>query len=76
MDTGSDGNAGHLYLGLDASLSDGEGHAYGTIDYLHHIDSTPLGELTAFAQGFGGAKLVAGAWEPEVGITAGLGLEW
>lgn len=77
LDTGADGNAGHLMLGIDAAMSGfADGHAFGTIDYLHRISDTPLGELSAFAHGFGGATLSAGEWRPEAGVTAGLGLSW
>ncbi len=77
LDTGSDGNAGHLLLGFDAAMSGFDsGHAFGTVDYLHHLTETPLGELSAFAHGFGGATMQGGTWTPELGITGGLGLRW
>ena len=64
-------------LGIDAAMSGWDaGHAFGTVDYLHHITDTPLGELSAFAHGFGGATMHRGSWRPEVGVTAGFGLSW
>lgn len=77
LDVGSDGNAGHLRLGFDASL-DGKntGYTFGTIDYAQHIKNTPLGELSAFARGFGGARIKRGRWTSQLGVTGGLELSW
>lgn len=62
-------------FGFDAALSGWDsGHAFGTIDYLHHISDTPVGELSAFTHGFGGATLDRGTWAPELGVTAGFEL--
>lgn len=64
-------------LGFDAGLTGWrDGHAYGTVDYLHHIAETPVGELSAFAHGFGGATMTGGRWTPELGVTGGLELRW
>ena len=65
-------------MGLDAAMSGwDDAHAFGTIDYMHHIAATPIGEVSAFAHGFGGmSKVGGGAWEPELGVTAGFALEW
>jgi hypothetical protein len=64
-------------LGIDAAMSGwSSGHALGTIDYLHHITDTPIGELSAFAHGFGGVKMEKGRWSPETGITGGVELSW
>ena len=77
LDTGEDGNAGHLMLGLDAAMSGWDsGHAFGTVDYRHRISKTKLGEFSAFAHGFGGASLNNGQWSPEAGVTGGLELRW
>jgi hypothetical protein len=76
LNTGEDGNAGHLSLGIDSALSGNKGHAYGVIDYSHHITNTPLGEFSAFAKGFGGMTLLDGRWQPELGATAGIGFSW
>lgn len=73
---GADGNTGHLTLGLDAALSGGRGYARGTVDYLHRIADTPLGEFSAFANGFAGVVNTSGSWVPEAGATAGFGLSW
>ena len=72
LDTGDDGNTGHLRLGVDASLD----HIFGTVDYMHHLTDTPVGEMSAFARGFGGARRLAGRWERDLGVTGGLELRW
>ena len=56
-------------LGIDASLN----HVYGVVDYQHHLGKTPLGDLSAFAHGFGGISRARGR---ELGATAGLGLSF
>lgn len=78
LDVSVDGNAGRLSLGIDAALSPGwnNGHVLGTLDYLHRIASTPVGELSAFARGFGGVRWDGGRKRGELGITAGIGLQW
>lgn len=71
------GDSGHLMLGFDAAMSGFDtGHTYGTIDYLQHLSGTPMGDLSAFAHGFGGATMRGGNWTPELGVIGGLELRW
>lgn len=64
-------------IGFDAALDGWDsGHAFGVIDYKHHITETPLGELSAFAHGFGGASMAHGVVRPELGFTGGVELKF
>ena len=53
-----------------------DAHAFGTVDYSHHIAETSIGILSAFTHGWGGASMSKGKWAPEVGVTGGLELRW
>ena len=72
----NDSNTGELTIGFNALMLNNKGHTHGTIDYLHKISDTPIGELTAFTTGFGGVSLDRGKISKEFGIKGGLGLRW
>lgn len=64
-------------MGVDALLRrDGQGHAYATLDYLHHLAGGDGWELAAFARGYGGARNEGFGWRPELGLIGGVGLTW
>ena len=77
LDKAAEREGGHLFLGMDAAVTDWQnGHAYGTLSMAHHITDTPLGELSMFADAYGGATMTGGKWRPEAKILTGAGLRW
>lgn len=71
LDIAGDGYAGRLDLGLRVTP-----HSLAaTVDTAHRLVRGPL-DLSAFAQGWAGARNVAGRWTSDFGALAGLRVAW
>ncbi len=49
--------------------------AIGYVDTIHHLVRGPL-DLSAFAEGYAGARKFGSKWKRDFGVTGGLRLTW
>lgn len=71
LDVAGDGYAGWLDLGLRATPDD----LAATLDTAHRLVRGPV-DLSAFAQGWAGARKLSGGWTSDFGALAGLRVAW